>query len=490
MANSIFAPGQHPLDCALARAVCDFGGENAVSIYLVGGFLRDCLNVGGKLSGAKSSLDSAKDLDFAVLGMRAVDFGRLVAERFNGHYVLLDDVNDVSRVVIDDGPTLDFAGCQGGSLAADILRRDFTVNALALDPASPDQLIDPTGGVADLKAGIIRAVSPNVLTEDPLRLLRAYRFACLLDFELEPATREHIRANVRLLPTVARERINYELFTMLDCPNVGRLVHEMGDVGLFEAIFAELVATRKVTANSFHHLPLFVHSLETIPQLEARLPELPDFARQSLAQELTPAVSRLAVTKISAILHDIGKPDTWQITEEGRHTFIGHDKLGANMIRLTAETQKWPKAVGRMVERLVLWHLRPGQLFHTGDPTQKALKRFYRTVADDVPELMLLSFGDLGATRGPGLTGPDRERLENNLIELLNGYAVYKEECKTLPKLLSGNEVMELLGIAPGPIVGEILAALGEAQELKEVSDRSQAEAFARSYYQANQVQI
>jgi hypothetical protein len=103
---------------------------------------------------------------------------------------------------------------------------------------------------------------------------------------------------------------------------------------------------------------------------------------------------------------------------------------------------------------------------------------------------MLLSFGDLGATRGPGLTGVDRERLENNLIELLNGYAVYKVESRRLPKLMTGLEIMQLLDIGPGPLVGEILAALAEAQELKEVLDRCQAEAFARSYYAGNQAQI
>jgi putative nucleotidyltransferase with HDIG domain len=361
---------------------------------------------------------------------------------------------------------------------------------MAFEPSRPDVLVDPTGGLSDLKAGLIRAVSPAVLEDDPLRLLRAYRFACLLGFEVEEGTRINISANIDLLPKVARERINYELFKMLDCPDVGRLIHEMGEVGLFEAIFHELVATRKVTANSYHHLPLFTHSLETIPQLEARLDSLPDWAKESLGQELSPSVSRMAATKVSAILHDIGKPGTWLITEEGRHTFIGHDKLGATMIKSLAEMQKWPKVLARMVERLVLWHLRPGQLFHTGEPTQKALNRFYRTVGDDVPELMLLSFGDLGATRGPGLTGPDRQRLENNLVGLLDGYAVYKEELKRLPRLLTGLEIMHLLGIRPGPLVGEILSALSEAQELKEVSDRSQAEAFARSFYETYQAQI
>ncbi len=480
--NSVFLAGQHPLDRSLVRTVFAMGLQPDVRLYLVGGFLRDCLN--------GQDVSAVKDLDFAVSGVRGIDFARTVADQLEGHYVLLDDVNDVARVVIEGGHTLDFAGCVGGSLLTDIQRRDFTINALAFEPARPDEVIDPTGGLSDLRAGLVRAVSPGVLVDDPLRLLRAYRFACLLGFEVEPATRRHIKANIDLLPTVARERINYELFKMLDCPNVGRLIHEMGEVGLFEAIFQDLVATHKVTANSYHHLPLFVHSLETIPQLEARVDSLPEWAKESLARELTPAVSRLAATKVSAILHDIGKPDTWLITDEGRHTFIGHDKLGATMIKTTAEVQKWPKALARLVERLVLWHLRPGQLFHTGAPTQKALNRFYRTVGDDVPELMLLSFGDLGATRGPGLTGPDREHLENNLVDLLNGYAVYKEESKRLPKLLTGAEIMTLLGIGPGPLVGEILAALAEAQELKEVLDRSQAEAFAKSYYQANQAEI
>jgi putative nucleotidyltransferase with HDIG domain len=488
--DKYFLPGQHPLDVAFVRQVfATCGGSeqpqaagDETRLYLVGGYLRDALNA--RLRGLPSSPDSAKprDLDFAVLGRPALELARIVADRLGGHYVVLDPSFDVARVVIDDGPTLDFAGCQQGSLEADIERRDFTINAIVFDPARPETLIDPTGGLVDLEKGLVRMVAPAVLEDDPLRLLRAYRFACLLDFEVEEATRAQIKAKIGLLGGIARERINYELFTMLDCPRVGRLIHEMGELGLFEAIFEELGATRRVTANSYHHLPLFTHSLETIPQLEARLESLPDWARASLAEAISPSISRLAATKIAAILHDIGKPDTWQITEAGRHTFIGHDKLGAEMIRVTAERQKWPKAVARLVEKLVLWHLRPGQLFHTADPTARALNRFYRTVGDDLPELMLLSFGDLGATRGPGLTGPDRERLESNLVELLNGYAVYKEDCRQMPKLLTGAEVMQLLEIGPGPLVGEILNALAEAQTLKEVQDRSQAEAFARSY--------
>jgi putative nucleotidyltransferase with HDIG domain len=468
-----------------ARAVYQAAAENQAEIYLVGGAVRDLLLApADKPFGA----GSVKDLDFAVVGPKAVALARSVADKLGGHYVLLDEAFDCARVVLDardednlSAMVLDFAGCQGKDIGADLERRDFTINAIAYD-RKEGLILDPTGGIGDLKKACIRMVSEANLVEDPLRVLRAYRFACLLGFEIEAETAQALGRTVSRLEGIARERINYELFTLLDCPDVGRFVHQMGELGLFETIFDELRDTRRVTANSYHHLPLFTHSLETIPQLEARLGEMPDWAQETLREEISPGITRLAATKIAAILHDIGKPETWQITEEGRHTFIGHDKVGANMIKDLSDRQKWPRAVSRLVERLVLWHLRPGALFHTGDPTPKALNRFYRMVGDELPALMLLSYGDLGATRGPGLTGPQRERLERNLIELLSGYAVFKEESRKMPKLLSGADVMRLCGIGPGPLIGQILNALGEAQSLKEVSNLSQAEAFALSF--------
>src|ERR1700733_13062777 len=112
--NSLFLAGQHPLDRALVRDIFALGNRSKIGLYLVGGYLRDCIN------GQDST--TLKDVDFAVLGMPALDFAHLVAEEFKGHYVLLDNLNDVARVVIDDGPTLDFAGCVGGSLSVDIQR--------------------------------------------------------------------------------------------------------------------------------------------------------------------------------------------------------------------------------------------------------------------------------------------------------------------------------------------------------------------------------
>ncbi|MBZ0188292.1 MAG: hypothetical protein K8F91_18725, partial [Candidatus Obscuribacterales bacterium] len=131
----------------------------------------------------------------------------------------------------------------------------------------------------------------------------------------------------------------------------------------------------------------------------------------------------------------------------------------------------------------IKWHLKPGQLFHQGAPTPKALNRFYRNTGEDIPELMLLAYGDLGATRGEGLTAEVRLSLARNFDSLLSGYLVYKDEKKRTPRLLNGQDIMDLLAIEAGPLIGELLEALDDAQEIREVTDRSAAERFVRSHY-------
>ena len=144
---------------------------------------------------------------------------------------------------------------------------------------------------------------------------------------------------------------------------------------------------------------------------------------------------------------------------------------------------KWPTKVERFIVKLIKWHLRPGGLFHQGRPTEKAVRRFYRNVGADTPELMLVAFADLGATRGPGLMGDKRDELEKDLINLLEGFRIFLEESKGLKPLLDGMDVMRLLNLEPGPVVGDLLSALEEAQAFNEVRNRSQAEDFIRDYH-------
>lgn len=463
------------------QAVFAMAKERGIEIYLVGGCIRDSIETAAVAAKGSAAKTGPFDFDFAIKA-NALDFARSIADQLEGHYVVLDPQFDIARVVLDSGNYLDFAGYKG-SMSEDLMRRDLTINALALDGSEHDQVIDLVGGLEDLESNTIRAVSQEVLQDDPLRLLRVYRFAVAREALIESQTRDFVKNNMALLSGVAPERINYEFFTLMDKPSAGRYIHEMGEIGLLEAIYPELKDCRRVTANSYHHLALFDHSLETVPQLEAKLPTLPAYFMESVSQSMSYGVTRLAATKVASLLHDIGKPDTWEVQPDGRHSFIGHDKLGAEMIRPLAQRSKWPRSLAKLVEKLVLWHLRPGQLFHTGEPTVKALNRFYRNVGEDFAELMLLAFADFGSTRGPGLTGDKREALHQSLHSLVDGYPAYLESIANIPKLLGGADVMRLLDIGPGPIVGEILNALSEAQEFKEVTNTAQAEAFVHSYW-------
>ncbi|MFN8553423.1 MAG: HDIG domain-containing protein [Candidatus Obscuribacterales bacterium] len=474
---AVLPKGTNPLDHTVNQRVLALSETCGINLYIVGGYLRDAL------LGRFNANSKPKDIDYAVADGSAFDFAKRVADELHGHFVPLDESSDTARVVLtDEAVSMDFAGCVGGSIETDVLRRDFTINALVWNSREPNTVTDLVGGIEDLKSLTIRAISENTFVEDPLRVLRAYRFAASLGAKIEPETFAWVNKHANGLKSVAAERINLELFTALS-HSASEIVMSMGAAGILEIIFPELIETRKVTTNSFHHLGLFEHSLETIPQLEKRLKLVPDWVLAGASKELSYGVSRLSATKVACILHDIGKPATWAINEDGRHTFYAHDSLGAEMCEVVADRMKWSRPVERFITKLVKWHLRPGALFHQGPPTEKAVRRFYRSVGEDVPELMLLAFADFGATCGPGLLEENRIALEKNWIELLENYSVYLNEDRQRTRLIDGNRLMKLLSIPAGPIIGEILSALDEAQEFKEVRNVSEAEAFVKNLY-------
>jgi putative nucleotidyltransferase with HDIG domain len=477
-----FPVGTHPLEDELNKRVLAIARDEGYRIYIVGGYLRDALLF--KQQGKIKDIDYAVETGTSGNGRSATKLAASIADRLEAHFVPLDETFDTARVVLDSGEILDFAGCVGANIESDVWRRDFSINALVWNPSSPEEIVDYVGGMADLEALRIRALSENVIVEDPLRILRAFRFAATLGGSIDKQTLLWIEAHRARLRDVAVERINYELFLVLGVLECAAEVELLASTGVLEALFPELVETRRVTPNAFHHLGLFEHSVETVPQIEARFKEAGDWVKESALGELSPGVTKLAATKLACLLHDIGKPQTWQINEDGRHTFYEHDRLGADMCKVISERMKWSRQVEKLIVALVRWHLRPGSLFHQGPPTDKAVRKFYRSMGDDTPELILLAFADFGATRGPGLMGENRKVLEQSMFDLLEGYQVYKEEARRRVRLLDGNEVMQMLSIKPGPVVGEILAALEEAQEFKEVLDRSQAELFVKQHYE------
>lgn len=462
----------HPLNQPAVKQVLELAGNR--KLYLVGGYLRD---VAARLN------IKATDFDFAVAGASAVDFARLVADRLKGHFVLLDNKNDTARVVIDGGVNLDFAGCLNNDIEIDIKRRDFTVNALAWDPSCPDTVIDRVGALEDLSHKRLRLISEQNLVDDPLRILRAYRFLSLLGFSLDEETRNILKVHKEKLHLVAHERINYEWFLLLNSPNSFDTVNIMGQDGVLEVVFPELTETRRVTKNPFHHLGLFEHSLELIRQAEKEIHKFPAEVVAGFKQELAGGVSRLSATKTACLLHDIGKPATWEITPEGKHTFIKHDQIGADMAKGLANRLKWSTSLEKFVVKLIRWHLRPGHLYQQGEPTPKAMRKFFRVIGDDTPELILLALADLGSTCGDGLAQEYREQQHESMFELLSLFDVYKQGESRIVPFMDGNDVMKLLDLKPGPYVGLLLEAVLEAQALKEINSREEANSFVKKQF-------
>ena len=481
--NSFRAP-------AYLQALIDQCGEIAraagVDAYVVGGTVRDVLL--GR---------AARDLDLAVDG-DAMAVARRIADVLGGHFVALDDVNVVARVVFDAGAVryIDVARLQG-SLKDDLRRRDFTIDAVAV-PIAGDAVMDVCGGLGDLAARIVRMNGVGVFDADPLRLLRGVRIAAELGFDIEAATEVAIRERATRVSEAAAERRRDELariFALHDA--YGGLVLLDG-VGLLEALLPELAAGRGMSQpDDFHAYDVFEHGLRAVEAMDvmlARARPLGDKAwmwdelwrafgwceselREYLAEEMSEGRSRGSVLKLAALLHDVAKPQTREVRDE-RVRFFGHADVGADIAARVMRRYRFSAREVRFVSVLVAEHLRPVQLAQVGEvPTRRALYRFHRDLGDAARAVLLLALADAAAARGPRMTSEGWARhvgYMNSLLVRSN----QEEGIVDPPRLLTGRDIIERFGLSPGPVIGRLLESLREAQAAGEVIDLDGALAF------------
>lgn len=424
-----------------------------VKVYIVGGYLRDIL----------LNRDTI-DQDYCIVGESGIKFAEKFSEYINGHFVLLDEENDIARVVLEDkSKYLDFAGCVGKDIFEDLSRRDFTINAMAfyLNDKDENDIIDPYNGQQDVKAKLIRSISEQNSIDDPLRILRAYRIAGLIKGEIEKNTLLEIIKHKDLLKNVASERIQVELNKLLAENDSFKFIKKMADEGILETIFPEMKDLRKVPENIYHHLGLFEHTLEVYNQIELMIPELNERSIEHLNKYLCTSTTRIVALKYSALLHDIAKPKTWVIDDTGKHTFLGHADEGSEMAEEIAKNLKLPSIVVKAIKKLVKYHLYPSQLSHKFDtPSKKATHRFFRKLESEAPEAIILAIADRKSAVGPKITEEIITKRTKMLNDLLDKYYNYIDQESELPKLLNGNDIMNLLNIKPSKQVGIILDEL------------------------------
>jgi poly(A) polymerase len=448
------------------------------SAWIVGGALRD------ELLGRPVT-----DVDVAVKG-DPQPIARALADQVRGPVFRLSEAFGAWRVIDRRaGRVYDVSALQGDTIEDDLAKRDFTVNAMAaplaevtaaaLTAPAAGELIDPLSGRADLESRTLRVIGARAYDSDPLRALRLARFTAELGFAPDLETERLTRAAAPRVPKAAGERIFAELRRLLLAPGVIDGLEVADRLGVLSAVLPELTALHDVEQSLYHHLDVYGHTIEVLERLIELEPQAPPRLRAVLDEPLADELTRGQALRFGALLHDIGKPATHTVRDEGRVTFMGHDRLGEEMVSDVCRRLRTSERFSRFVEALTRHHLVLGFLVHERPLDRRAVYRYLRRTEPVEVEVTWLSCADRLATRGRKADEAIAAHIEL-AGELLEAALDWREHGAPKP-LLRGHELARELGIDRGPELGRLLAELEGATYAGEVTTRDEALRFARA---------
>ncbi|MGW7284857.1 CCA tRNA nucleotidyltransferase [Streptomyces sp. NPDC054847] len=351
----------------------------------------------------------------------------------------------------------------GDSIEEDLVRRDFTVNAMAVAlPAK--EFIDPHGGLKDLAAKVLRTpgTPEESFSDDPLRMMRAARFAAQLDFEVAPDVVAAMKAMAERIEIVSAERVRDEFNKLLLSGHPRKGLSLLVDTGLAAHVLPELPALRLESDEHHRHKDVYEHSLTVLDQAIALEEDGPDL-----------------VLRLAALLHDIGKPRTRRFEQDGRVSFHHHEVVGAKMTKKRMTALKYSNEMVKDVSRLVELHLR----FHgygTGEWTDSAVRRYVRDAGPLLDRLHKLTRSDCTTRNKRKAAALSRayDGLEDRIAQLQE-----QEELDAIRPDLNGNEIQEILGIGPGPVIGKAYAFLLELRLENGPMERDAAVAALKEWW-------
>jgi len=472
-------------------------------VYLVGGAVRDAV--------LQLPL---RDLDLATPG-DGQPLARRIADALGGAYYPLDKARGVGRALVTLGGealTVDVAQFRGPDLLTDLSLRDFTLNALAVRLNGDLQAVyDPLGGLGDLARRVLRQCGPGSIPSDPVRALRAVRASIAYNLRIEPATRAALRANAPRLAEVAPERVRDELFTLLGGPRPAGAIRVLHELGLLAPIVPEAAALEGVTQGPPHQFDVWRHTLRTVEQLDAVLTVL----RATRSGDLTSRVQTGAVAFaldrfraplaahlahpwpngrtqrslliFAALLHDSGKPATRSVDpDSGKIRFLQHEQVGADLVTERAAALRLSHGEVERLGAIVRHHMRPHWLFSAPALTPRAIYRFWRDAGEAGVDVCLLALADYLAIYGAALDSAEWVRFVELVQTLLARYFTQYEAAVAPPPLLSGDTLMQQLGLPPGPEIGALLDVVREAQAVGEVTTPDEALALARRFHESD----
>ncbi|MFL0565112.1 CCA tRNA nucleotidyltransferase [Microbacterium sp. 179-I 1D1 NHS] len=456
-----------PVSAALARAFADAGYELAI----VGGPVRDAL-LGRRVNDLDYTTNARPDDILRIVKPLATatwDIGRAfgtIGAKVRGEQVEITTYRADSYDGTTRKPTVEF----GDALEQDLVRRDFTVNAMALRIPGPS-LVDPTGGVEDLVGQTLRTpTDPDVsFGDDPLRMLRAARFASQLGMDVHPATLEAMTRLAPSLSIVSPERVQGELVKLLATDAPDRGIRLLVDTGLMELFLPEVPALRLEVDEHHHHKDVYEHSLTVLAQAI------------DLEKHRHPGQAPDVTLRLAALLHDIGKPATRKLEPGGAVSFHHHDVKGARMARKRLQALKFDGATTDAVCQLIEQHLRFFG-YAEGAWTDSAVRRYVRDAGDQLERLHILTRADV-TTRNKRKAGRLRSAYDD--IETRIAQLAEQEELEAMRPALDGNRIQEILGIRPGREVGEAYRFLLDIRLDEGVIEPEVAEQRLRDWWAA-----
>jgi len=447
------------LNDPIIQQVEELARRKRLAVYLVGGSIRDILL--GK---------EARDYDFIMEG---VEFSFLdsLGELFGCNYFSLGKGRQ-ERVfrLIKEGKTIDFTVMVGDNIEQDLMRRDFTINAIAYS-FEERRFYAPPQALKDLKERKIDLLSPHALKMDPLRMLRAVRYRCTLpNFHLTKKLSKEIRRQSGLLHDVAPERIRAEMDEIILSPYPAHGLQLMLDLGPLIEVFPEMAPLKGILQGRHHSTDTLTHTIEVVGKLTEIIGKGPPFSIQLSKKD------RL-ILGYGALFHDLGKPSTQLIDEQGEVHFYDHPQHSSHLAQAIMRRLKFQKSLRDAVVLLVENHMRILTL-STGAPKDKALRRLINTMGGMVKLLLLLGMADIEEKGASDEGGRDRFM---NLCKRI--WDLYEREDLIDPlPLLRGEDLLKL-GYLPGPGLGEILKEVRRRQITGDLKDKEEAVTFIMGKY-------
>ena len=432
----------------ISKIVSDLSTESNIKSYLVGGCVRDLM--------LNPSADSI-DIDIMVEG-DGISFAKLLAKKMNVPKVVpfpkfatakipyheYEIEVASARLESYDKSSRNPSSIQISNIQDDLLRRDFTINAMAisLNENNFGEFFDPFNGMEDLKNKILKTpLNPdNTFSDDPLRMMRACYFASKLSLEIEPECLLSIQNNSERISIVSQERITNELFKILgtDRPSIGLNILQQS--GLMQYVFPEISIMYGLDqSNEYHHKDIFYHTLEVVDNA-AKLSNNVDL-------------------RLAALVHDIAKPKTRRLSKSKGYTFYGHDDVGARMLKGVAESMKFSNSNRDFITKLTALHLRPISLAKK-EVTDSAIRRLIVDAGEEIDDLMTLCRADI-TTKNPKNISKylaNFDRVDKRIKEVTE-----IDKLKAFQSPVRGDEIMKMFNLSPGKEVGKIKTMIEDA---------------------------